>query len=125
MLLAEHGIDKSGVSELSCHQHASSSLDSLLIELQWHRPSATPPRASTSQISFFFFSSYVVQAGVYFDEITTASGGLTRFVPRSVQIDLESGVCNSVSTLVSVLESKLLTHFTLASEPIFGGAIPS
>ena len=47
----------------------------------------------------YHFSWYAVQAGVYFDEI--ASGGLTRFVPRSVQIDLETGVCNSVSCLVS------------------------
>ena len=102
-----------------------SSFDSLVIELQWHGPSATPTRASLSQTAVTFFSWYVVQAGVYFDEITAASGGLTRFVPRSVQIDLESGVCNSVSALLSALESKLLTRLTLASEPIFGRTIPS
>ncbi|KJA20575.1 hypothetical protein HYPSUDRAFT_43088 [Hypholoma sublateritium FD-334 SS-4] len=32
------------------------------------------------------------RAGVYFDEVV--SGSTTRFVPRSVQVDLEPGVCN-------------------------------
>lgn len=35
-----------------------------------------------------------IQAGVYFDEVV--SGSKTRFVPRSVQVDLEPGVCNRV-----------------------------
>ncbi|KIM39353.1 hypothetical protein M413DRAFT_447286 [Hebeloma cylindrosporum] len=34
------------------------------------------------------------RAGVYFDEIT--DGGSTRYVPRSVQVDLEAGVCNKL-----------------------------
>ena len=36
------------------------------------------------------------QAGVYFDEITGGESGATRYVPRSVQVDLEAGVCNKV-----------------------------
>ena len=40
----------------------------------------------------------VEQAGVYFDEITGGSDETTRYVPRSVQIDLEAGVCNAVSS---------------------------
>ena len=36
------------------------------------------------------------QAGVYFDEITGGGSGATRYVPRSVQVDLEAGVCNKV-----------------------------
>ena len=34
------------------------------------------------------------QTGVYFDEVT--GNGATRYVPRSVQVDLEAGVCNKV-----------------------------
>jgi len=38
-----------------------------------------------------------LKAGVYFDEIAASgSGETTRYVPRSVQIDLEAGVCNRV-----------------------------
>ncbi|KAF8150936.1 beta-tubulin 2 tubb2 [Crassisporium funariophilum] len=37
------------------------------------------------------------RAGVYFDEVTGGpSGTETRFVPRSVQVDLEAGVCNKL-----------------------------
>ncbi|KAF8813430.1 beta-tubulin 2 tubb2 [Phlegmacium glaucopus] len=37
------------------------------------------------------------RAGVYFDEVTGNVGvGATRYVPRSVQVDLESGVCNKL-----------------------------
>lgn len=35
-----------------------------------------------------------LQVGVYFTEVEYA--GRTRFVPRSVQVDLEAGVCNKV-----------------------------
>ncbi|KAF9550038.1 beta-tubulin 2 tubb2 [Agrocybe pediades] len=34
------------------------------------------------------------RAGVYFDEVS--GGGQTRYVPRSVQVDLEAGVCNKL-----------------------------
>lgn len=57
MLLAEHGIDKSG---------AYTGSDPLQLQ----------------------------RAGVYFDEIISADG--SRYVPRSVQIDLETGVCDSI-----------------------------
>ncbi|KAF9048816.1 beta-tubulin 2 tubb2 [Panaeolus papilionaceus] len=37
------------------------------------------------------------RAGVYFDEITGGSrDGTLRYVPRSVQVDLEAGVCNKL-----------------------------
>ncbi|KAH9481803.1 Tubulin beta-2 chain [Psilocybe cubensis] len=55
MLLAEHGIDKSGTYQ---------GKDPLQLQ----------------------------RAGVYFEEIR--GGSSTRFVPRSVQVDLEAGVCN-------------------------------
>lgn len=49
----------------------------------------------------YFFSSCkpelipIPQAGVYFTPVE--SSGPTKYVPRSVQVDLESGVCNRVS----------------------------
>ena len=39
--------------------------------------------------------SFVSQVGVYFTEVENA-GGKTKYVPRSVQVDLESGVCDRV-----------------------------
>lgn len=36
-----------------------------------------------------------LQAGVYFTQVD--SDGPSKYVPRSVQVDLESGVCNRVS----------------------------
>lgn len=42
----------------------------------------------------------VVQAGVYFTPVD--SNGPTKYVPRSVQIDLEVGVCNRVSVYRAV-----------------------
>jgi hypothetical protein len=38
---------------------------------------------------------FVLQAGVYFTPVD--SNGPTKYVPRSVQVDLEAGVCNHVS----------------------------
>ena len=40
-----------------------------------------------------------MQVGVYFTEIEH-SGMRTKYVPRSVQVDLEEGVCNRVSNSV-------------------------
>ena len=40
----------------------------------------------------------MTQTGVYFTEVE--SHGPTKYVPRSVQIDLEAGVCNHVSMRV-------------------------
>jgi tubulin beta len=37
------------------------------------------------------------QAGVYFNEVETSSGP-TKFIPRSVQVDLEDGVSRRVRT---------------------------
>ena len=39
-----------------------------------------------------------VQVGVYFTEVEL-SGSPNKYVPRSVQIDLEEGVCDRVSEL--------------------------
>ncbi|KAF9532700.1 beta-tubulin 2 tubb2 [Crepidotus variabilis] len=61
MLLAEHGIDKSG-----------------------HYTGVDPLQLQ--------------RAGVYFDEITGGTSNSTRYVPRSVQIDLETGVCNALKS---------------------------
>lgn len=36
------------------------------------------------------------QAGVYFSEIDASSSGVLKYVPRSVQVDLEAGVCDKV-----------------------------
>ncbi|EGO24882.1 hypothetical protein SERLADRAFT_468815 [Serpula lacrymans var. lacrymans S7.9] len=57
MLLAEHGLDQSGLYQGD---------DPLQIE----------------------------RAGVYFTQVE--SGGTTKYIPRSVQLDLESGVCNHI-----------------------------
>ena len=45
-------------------------------------------------------TTYDIQAGVYFDEIVSA-GSASRYVPRSVQIDLETGVCDSVRAVLT------------------------
>jgi len=56
--------------------------------------------ANQGKIASKLIVSFCRQAGVYFDEITGGSDETTRYVPRSVQIDLETGVCNAVSGLL-------------------------
>ena len=55
------------------------------------------------------------QSGVYFDEIITSADGSARYVPRSVQIDLENGVCNAVWNL-SLLEGYCLNISALVEK---------
>ncbi|KZW03491.1 beta-tubulin [Exidia glandulosa HHB12029] len=40
----------------------------------------------------------LVRAGVYFSEIDSGSSGVIKYVPRSVQIDLEAGVCDKLKS---------------------------
>lgn len=103
MLLAEHGIDKSGVSSeqmaptdeiftayfFSLYRHTL-----VLILFNFNVWVESPKNR------IFDSNDVRVQAGVYFDEIVSA-GGATRYVPRSVQIDLETGVCDSVRVVLA------------------------
>lgn len=96
-LLAEHGIDNSGVR------------DALRVVAHNWLTRLVSLRRIAEQILFnfkgWFLSMHlcrihhlmgrIFQAGVYFDEIL--DGSTTRYVPRSVQVDLEAGVCNRVS----------------------------
>ncbi|CAA7267545.1 unnamed protein product [Cyclocybe aegerita] len=54
------------------------------------------------------------RAGTYFTEVTGTSGTATRFVPRSVQVDLEAGVCNKLRS--GVLGSLFRPDTYLTSE---------
>jgi hypothetical protein len=95
MLLAEHGIDNSGVSPSTFPCPAF--FDASLLSDVSRQGSSS---ATKSQLSFLktrlLLTLFCLQAGVYFDEITGGPGGTTRYVPRSVQVDLEAGVCNKV-----------------------------
>jgi hypothetical protein len=56
-----------------------------------------------------------MQADVYFTEISN-QGEKPKYVPRSVQIDLEAGVCNRVRQLSSPYQARLLTIAICRSE---------
>ncbi|PPQ74603.1 hypothetical protein CVT24_004192 [Panaeolus cyanescens] len=85
MLLAEHGIDPSGVRGIQFSQTVVGDPEFASVNSNILAP--TPCN----------FNDGAQQAGVYFDEVTGASGdGSVRYVPRSVQVDLEAGVCNKL-----------------------------
>lgn len=46
------------------------------------------------------FQLHLLQVGVYFTEVDHGYGEKVKYVPRSVQIDLEDGVLNRVSPLL-------------------------
>lgn len=49
-----------------------------------------------ASVSVALLTSPIYQVGVYFTEVEH-TGEAIRYVPRSVQIDLEEGVCNHAS----------------------------
>lgn len=94
MLLAEHGLDNEGASTIISSKHPEPA--DTVSALCRKGPSANP--TSLSRPPFYPISGLCdsfIQVGVYFNEIESSSA--TKYVPRSVQIDLEDGVCNRVS----------------------------
>ena len=127
MMLAEHGLNDSGVSRTSSYlfrARADGSLDT---------------RSSTKGLTLCNLNGYEYprvtcqsplsllgeQLNVYFTEVEN-EGEKTRYVPRSVQVDLEAGVCNHVRVLV-VASSVTLTHrnFEIAQEREAGHSLPT
>ena len=102
MLLAEHGLDLEGVSI-----RRSSALCMWIkrISFQWKHYQGNDPlqlaRVCDSVGLMFLYSRMsmwrVLQVEVFFTEVEI-SGLANKYVPRSVQVDLEEGVCNRVST---------------------------
>ncbi|KAJ3515924.1 hypothetical protein NLJ89_g1452 [Agrocybe chaxingu] len=86
MLLAEHGIDHSGVSIIF----------NVFRHVQGTRRLFTSVHSGPLQTYTGTDPLELQRAGTYFTEVTGASGNATRFVPRSVQVDLEAGVCNKL-----------------------------
>ena len=56
------------------------------------------------------------QAGVYFNEVR--ANGCSKYVPRSVQIDLEAGVCNRVCRSDQHLYALILISHQLRNGPL-------
>jgi len=99
MLLAEHGLDNNGVRQPLFPLAKSELIFSFSLgrtdreDVSRQRPIAARARKSPS-LSFclicFFYC--FCQVETYFSEVN--SGSTAKYVPRSVQIDLEAGVCD-------------------------------
>jgi Tubulin/FtsZ family, GTPase domain len=97
MLLAEHGLDNNGVRQ-SLSPACQIGADLFLTEKTYH---GTEPlqlarvslfsSPSLHLLLFLFYLNYFWQVDTYFSEVN--SGSTAKYVPRSVQIDLEAGVC--------------------------------
>lgn len=110
MLLAEHGLDSSGVSTkylthlsfFDCHAFLLQfrhTMEQTHYNLKGYETRLSPfflffQYHLADPLFFCLFFASTKQTGVYFDEVT--GSGATRYVPRSVQVDLEAGVCNKV-----------------------------
>ena len=64
------------------------------------------------------------QVETYFSEAQTADG-VTKYVPRSVQIDLEAGVCNRVCRLASCSRNDFSTDLCIAAFGASGRLVSS
>lgn len=89
-------------------EHVLTAILSSQLGVPWKGPITTSKGRDTNQLSDIqvrLLTTVVSgheQAGVYFDEVVGNVGiGATRYVPRSVQVDLEAGVCNKVCRDVS------------------------
>ena len=92
MLLAEHGLDNNGVRQSRSPPACQIGADLPgREELSRHRTIAARPRKHIFFSFYFYFYSNFWQAETYFSEVN--SGSTAKYVPRSVQIDLEAGVC--------------------------------
>jgi hypothetical protein len=109
MLLAEHGLDQSGVCYLVPVGDLFTHFDP---RSRWQAYHGTDPLqlARVSHLSFYQFyfpktlglgarmlTSSLVKVETYFTEVN--AGSVPKYVPRSVQIDLEAGVCDRVRML--------------------------
>jgi hypothetical protein len=90
MLLAEHGLDQAGVRGQVIPSAQCTEI--VQTDVQRVRPIAAPTGTFLSPRAFC--SSTMFQTGVYFTEVESTNG--SKYVPRSIQVDLESGVCDRV-----------------------------
>jgi Tubulin/FtsZ family, GTPase domain len=102
MLLAEHGLDNDGVRQSlspACQIGADLFLFSFSLgrsdreDVSGHRTIAARARKPSFLLLFLFYLNLFNfwQVDTYFSEVN--SGSAAKYVPRSVQIDLEAGVC--------------------------------
>lgn len=86
------------------------------VQRQWSSTDCTSPSSQNCLPPTFDLCRS--QAGVYFTQVD--SSGPTKYVPRSVQVDLEAGVCNRVGLIEFSFYKRF--WFLIAS---FGAARPA
>lgn len=69
-----------------------------------------------------FAATVDLQAGVYFTEVNP--DGHSKYVPRSVQVDLEAGVCNRVCRPYRVGNVEGTHGCSVDSRGTFGALVP-
>lgn len=91
MLLAEHGLDQSGVSATF---EADADDAQMFLAIQGKQSSTDSTSKSRAIERVITILTVTWQVGTYFAEVDGS-----KYVPRSVQIDLEAGVTNRVNCL--------------------------